>query len=208
WESPDIWVRHQKDGVLHQEHQNPLGGKMNYVYVRVRNRGTGLSKTATVKLYWAKASTALSWPAPWDGSVTKPAKMGGPVGSKTSGNVPAGGSVILEYAWKAPNPADYASFGADKTHFCFLARLETGPAPLYGMAYKETSNLYNNVKNNNGIVWKNVTVLESGTGGRVGYVTVGNFGKANQTYKIRVEIPKGLVPGVDRVYRSGFNQGT
>ena len=64
--SDDIWVRNGPDGLTNQDHQNPLGEQVNHVYVRVRNRGckTAGSKSGTVKLYWAKASSSLSWPAP------------------------------------------------------------------------------------------------------------------------------------------------
>src|SRR5262249_9326063 len=86
YQSEDIRVRRQQDGLTNQEHQNPefrtSGGAPNFVYVRVRNRSCSTAGSGTVKLYWAKASTALSWPAPWDGSVTSPALMGSQIGSK------------------------------------------------------------------------------------------------------------------------------
>src|SRR5437868_1235514 len=82
--SDDIWVRNAPDGLANQDHQTPRGEEANYVYVRVRNRGCNgaAAATGTLKLYWAKASTALAWPAPWDGSVTSPALMGGAIGSQ------------------------------------------------------------------------------------------------------------------------------
>ena len=83
--SDDIWVRRQNDGLANQDHENPeyrtAGGAPNYVYVRVRNRACSGTQAGTVKLYWAKASSGLSWPSPWDGSVTSPALMGSPIGS-------------------------------------------------------------------------------------------------------------------------------
>lgn len=66
--SDDIWVRKQNDGLLNQDHQNPeyrtAGGAPDYVYVRVRNRACSGSQSGTVRLYWAKASSGLAWPAP------------------------------------------------------------------------------------------------------------------------------------------------
>jgi hypothetical protein len=83
--SDDIWVRRQNDGLVNQDHENPeyrtIGGSPNYVYVRVRNRACSGTQSGTVKLYWAKASTGLSWSSPWDGSVLSPALMGSPIGS-------------------------------------------------------------------------------------------------------------------------------
>lgn len=179
--SDDIWVRRQNDGVLNQEHQNPEyrppGSMSNYVYVRVRNRacsGSG-SASGTVKLYWAKASASLSWPAPWDGSVATPVLMGGFIGSQ-SVTVAGGDEELLVFPWWPPNPADYASFGADRAHFCLLSRIETATTSPYGMTTPEGSNLWANVKNSNNIVWKNITVVdELPGGGRMAVVVIANF---------------------------------
>lgn len=177
WASDDIWVRRQDDGLTVQDHENPeyrpAGQPTNWIYVRVRNRGCQASATAELKLYWAKASTALGWPAPWDGSVTTPALMGGQIGSQATGSVPGGGFTVLKFPWSPPNPEDYASFGADKVHFCLLARIETQSSAPFGMTFAETSNLYGNVQNNNNIVWKNITVVdEVQDGGRFAAVLV------------------------------------
>ncbi len=65
--SDDIWVRKSNDGFMNQDHQNPEyrppGSPSNYVYVRVRNRACSGTASGTLKLYWAKASTGLSWPS-------------------------------------------------------------------------------------------------------------------------------------------------
>ena len=84
WISEDIWVRTSPDpGYLpyafpagsppwvplaHQnpEYRDPKYSVPNYVYVRVRNRGTTASTgTERLRVYWAKASTGLAWPAHW-----------------------------------------------------------------------------------------------------------------------------------------------
>ena len=166
--SPDIWVRQQDDGIADQTHQNaeyrPAGSGSNFVYVRVRNSSCATSASGTLKLYWAKASSGLSWPAPWDGSVTSPALMGDSIGTQPV-TVAGGGSVIVTFPWSPPNPADYASFGADSTHFCLLARIETSATAPFGMTSAETSDLWANVKNNNNIAWKNISVVDEQPGG-------------------------------------------
>lgn len=166
--SPDIWVRQHNDGLTDQTHQNaeyrPAGSGSNFVYVRVRNSGCGGTAGGQLKLYWAKASSALGWPAPWDGSVTSPALMGTLIGSQPV-SVPGGDSVIVTFPWSPPNPADYASFGADKTHFCLLARIETSTTAPFGMTTPETGDLWANVKNNNNIAWKNISVVDDQPGG-------------------------------------------
>lgn len=83
YDSPDIWVRRQPDPnydpypftgiptwtpLAHEnpEYRNTKTGQPNYVYVRIHNRGSVASSgTDRLRLYQAKASTGLSWPASW-----------------------------------------------------------------------------------------------------------------------------------------------
>src|SRR6266704_2355252 len=84
WVTEDIWVRTAPDPgyqpyafpeasppwipLAHEnpEYRDPKYSVPNYVYVRVRNRGTSASNgTERLRLYWAKASTGLSWPIQW-----------------------------------------------------------------------------------------------------------------------------------------------
>ena len=106
WVSQDIWVRNAPDPAYQPfpftagsppwtfpAHQNPvyrdpLKGLPNYVYVEVRN-DSAVDSTGTERLrvYWAKASTGLSWPTQWvdyqpsgpllyGAEITKPRKNG------------------------------------------------------------------------------------------------------------------------------------
>lgn len=84
WVTEDIWVRTTPDPSYRpnpfpeasppwapRSHENPeyrdhKYSAPNYVYVRVRNQGSSPSTgTERLKLYWAKASTGLSWPTQW-----------------------------------------------------------------------------------------------------------------------------------------------
>ncbi len=84
WVSEDIWVRTTPDPAYqpypfpeatppwtplpheNPEYRDPKYGLPNYVYVRVRNRGSVASNgTERLRLYWAKASTGLAWPTQW-----------------------------------------------------------------------------------------------------------------------------------------------
>jgi hypothetical protein len=192
WISDDIWVRNAPNGLTNQDHQNPLSQQLNHVYVRVRNRACAAAGTqsGTLRLYWAKASSSLSWPAPWDGSVTSPALMGGLIGSQPV--TVAGGAVqIVDFNWTPPDPSDYASFGADKAHFCLLARIETTSTSPFGMTSPETSNLYANVQNNNNIVWKNISIVDTdGDGARYADVVIGNMGRGRRRAQLVFDTPK------------------
>lgn len=78
WVSEDIWVRTSPDlgyrpqpfpeatpswvPLPHEnpEYRDPKYGLPNYIYIRVRNRGTAASAgTERLRVYWAKASTGL-----------------------------------------------------------------------------------------------------------------------------------------------------
>lgn len=164
--TPDIWVRNVNDGGT--VHQNPEAGQINYVYVKVRNRGVAASAATgnRLKLYWAKASTGLSWTFPWTsamyGCAGTPLQIGGQIGNKVIASVSAGGFTTMTFAWTPPKPADYAPcFGGDASHFCLLARIENSSIIPYGMAFPETTDLWNNVRNNNNIVWKNVSIVDA-----------------------------------------------
>jgi len=82
--SQDIWVRNSPDPGYQPypfpegsppwtlpSHQNPvyrdpLKSTPNYVYVQVHNNSAAASSgTERLRLYWAKASTGLSWPSQW-----------------------------------------------------------------------------------------------------------------------------------------------
>lgn len=173
YDTDDIWNRETCDGLL--EHQNPKYGSKNCLYVRIRNRGCSDYLGTTPKqlsLYWAKASTALSWPNPWTGKVNvkgTSVKMGDMLGSVALTTViGAGQAIIANIEWNPPNPQDYSSFGGDKNHFCLLSRISGDGSPAKG----ETSDLASNVKKNRTIVWKNVEVTSDALDKR-SYVTVG-----------------------------------
>jgi hypothetical protein len=135
WASDDIWVRNQNDGVQNQQHENPIYRTDDqghvipvYVYVRVRNRSCKGTPIQAVTLQWAKASPSLGWPAPWDGNdkLDNGAALGGTLPeTPTTGKVPPGGSIIVQFEWQPPNPALYEGIGGDKSHYCLLSTIGT-----------------------------------------------------------------------------------
>ena len=182
--SEDIWIRTGADGETNQEHQNPVGSATATVYVRVRNRGCGTSDGGTLTLYWAKASTGLSWEDPWTGDVVfDGAVMGGIIGEVPIDPLDGGESDIYSFEWMVPNPEDYTAFGMDKSHFCLLARIEE-PS---GFAFPETTDLYANVQNNNNIVWKNVTISSPADDAREAHTSMANFGDDAMDARISFE---------------------
>jgi hypothetical protein len=129
----------------------------------------------------ASAPTITSSLPPWDGTAAlRPWTLAdGYIVNKTSSHpsivsppiydtaplvIPVlqpGEAVVIEIPWYAPNPADFATFGGDQGHFCLLARIETSDAAPFGMTSPEGTDIYTNTRNNNNIVWKNITVVDN-----------------------------------------------
>ncbi len=171
WISDDIWVRNQNDGFTNQVNQNPeywINPLIdNYVYVRVRNKScTDFISTSSdlLHLHWAKAASALSWPNYWYTSFGITCGGGAPMGDEMPSspqqipNIPAGGEVILEFPWHVPDPALYNGCNPEPWHFCLLSRIDSPQDP---MTFSEVASVYDNAKNNNNIIWKNLTVVDN-----------------------------------------------
>ncbi|MDR2407215.1 MAG: S8 family serine peptidase, partial [Bacteroidales bacterium] len=157
WDSPDIWVRHAQDNVL--THQDPVSNHINYTYVRIKNTGNSPSQGNDVlKLYWAKAGTSLAWDSCWNGnrfSQNGPL-MGNFIDSITIPKILCKEEVTLVIPWNTPNPNDYCSISGNPYQFHLLARIES---ELDTMTFLETTNINNNVKNNNNIAMKSVNFI-------------------------------------------------
>ncbi|MEP6949778.1 MAG: hypothetical protein ABI863_10910, partial [Ginsengibacter sp.] len=166
WQSPDIWIRKAADGNLPGKGLSDTitGGKTGFVYVRVHNPGmTASTGTEVLKLYWAKASTGLFWPAPWDGSINDPGTtkpMGGSIAEETLPSIAAGDTFIADFGgvgWTTPNPSDYT---IKDGHFCLLARIESSAIYPFGMTFPEISNqIVKNALHNNKVGWRNIHIV-------------------------------------------------
>lgn len=65
WQSPDIWVRNQPDGIGEdpgRDHQPPIVDTVNYMYVDVRNRGSDRAEDISVEAFHCNPGTAMLWP--------------------------------------------------------------------------------------------------------------------------------------------------
>lgn len=190
WTSDNIWVRNNNDsGLAHENPDYSANGNPNYVKVRVINKSCVQSTgNEQLKLYWAKASTGLSWPTPWNGGISEPvtnASMGQQIGTLTIPVLQAGQETILTFPWQVPNPTDYSQ---DQWHFCLLARIEATNDPMTSI---ETVDINANTRNNNNIAWKNVTVVDILPNNIVnpgGVVAVANPFNHPKTFFLELEI--------------------
>jgi subtilisin family serine protease len=229
WRSSDIWVRNQNDGLLTKVHENPeySPNNPNYVYVRVTNNSCEASTgTDNLKLYWAKANTALSWPEHWNGTLyihddvtNQDILMGDEIATLTIPPLEIGQEAIIEFEWNdMPNPLDFENINPNPWHFCLLARID---APNDPMTFPEGEAITQNVLNNNNISWKNTTVVDiipdipSPIGG---VVAVGNYSSHQKAFTLELvkennELGKAIYEEaevtieMDDVLYNAWNQG-
>ena len=195
--SEDIWVRNN-NFPFSLEHQNPLGLHYNTVYVKVTNRGkTPSSGTERLFLYWCKAGANLGWSRAWDGTKFFDAPfnhipVGQPIDSIPIPQIYPGNDIILPIQWYVGDPSIYCGIDGidDPWHFCLLARIvapETDPMKIPEVMNKHVEV---NVKNNNNIAQKNVTILNIGDGySSIGSsIFVGNWSDAIKSYCLRFKL--------------------
>ena len=102
--SPDIWVRHERDGG--EEQQAPVPGRENWLYVRAWNRGPETATRVRAEMLIAPASPSI-WPDMWRS-----------LGVIELGDIPAGASKTAALPW-TPDAAPHR----------FLARLNAREDP-------------------------------------------------------------------------------
>ncbi len=169
WKSRAIWVRNNIDAnhVFQHQHQNPVAGKTNFVYVKIAN-DFSTSASGSLKLYYAAAATGLSWPTDWT------------LFSSQTVNIPVGRTLIAEASWVPPAQG----------HYCLLARWDAPTSPSDPMTFTEGANVELNTRNNNNIVWRNVNVkkIDSGASSDTAPVTVRNVGEGAGTVDLIVRL--------------------
>jgi carboxypeptidase T len=157
WNSPDIWVRNNDDnGTIHQ---NTIRGRDNYVYIRIRNRGTAPALNVKVRAYittWA--GTEFLHPADWvplnpggGGSIGSPGTY--LIGEYTIASLQPATSQVVKMKWQAsliPNDTSW--------HPCILSEVSPNDGPFSAGSY---------VWNNNNLAQKNITIINASAWGKV-----------------------------------------
>ena len=138
WKSPYIWIRNTPDTSSmfekrQHQHEDPVTGQTNYIYVKVHNSGNG-SIGGTLQVWAAKGSTGLSWPS----SFTE-------VGSFDV-LFSTGVTRIIEFPWTP----------SESGEFSLIARWRSAADP---MTNAETAQVDANVRGNNNIVWRKVDIV-------------------------------------------------
>tara|TARA_B100001146_G_scaffold221995_1_gene233523 strand:- start:11169 stop:13808 length:2640 start_codon:yes stop_codon:yes gene_type:complete len=161
WISEDIWVRQSLDGGTTPENPEFKLYEPNGVYVQVRNRGTTTSDCAVLKVYFSKASTGLQWPTHFNNYYqnvgSNSVLHGDIIGTAVIPSLAPGTSTVIEIPWYPPNPAEYSN---DIHHFCLVSRILSDNDPMNS---EVSGSVSPNVRNNNNIAWKNVSVYNTDT---------------------------------------------
>lgn len=159
WDSPDIWVRRSNDGGTTD--QIPQAGQMNYLQVRVRNRGSREAVNVVVRVYDAVGGTSMRWPDDWLPLV----------GEAVVARIAAGASATVIIPWRA--------LGAG--HTCFLARITADSDPVMAEGW---------VPFDNNLCQRNVQVLDPAGGGTEGgSVSTGTRGRGHGYVTVSVRSP-------------------
>jgi len=152
---------------------SPIFNQDNYVYARVRNRGTVDATSVQVGLYYADPSTSLTYPHDWNDGQSGVAAKGSITVSATAtdlqtlATVPANATVVtpVPFVWRPPDPSTATQSqvlpdGRVEGHFCLLARLSSADDPILFPGGGESS-----VINDNNITMKNEEVYSAAAGG-------------------------------------------
>jgi hypothetical protein len=136
WRSPYIWIRSsaQDPAFLHQhEHENPVMGTTNWIYVKMHNGG--VADNGTLEIYYALASLSLTWPGAWTLLTSVPVAIN------------ASSTRIIEIPWSSL---------PGEGHYCMVARWNSVADPI---TFTETTDIGYNTRQNNNIVWRNLNIV-------------------------------------------------
>lgn len=207
WASPDIWIRKTQDGI--EEHQNPeyfSGGTPNYVYARVRNVGCATfnpnppqNPSASIILYWSRASTGQQWPADWTSAYVQGTSGLVPAGGEITGAnqslpnarfripaTPPGGFHLINRPWSPPRPEDYDA-SLNTLAACVLGRVSASATG--GLPIAEGYDVNVNVRNNIRAIMRNVSIVNLGNRGRKvvrSLMDIANSGTTDETFSVQL----------------------
>ncbi len=153
WNTTTIWNRLSTTAGTETDHETPVVGTDNYLFVRVNNRGTQAANGVVVRTYHCVPATGLVWPDDWILTTTGEIAV--------AGSIPAGGDVIVgPFTW-TPQVIGHECLLASVSADGDLANIDaasglpaaTGPSPHWWI-----------VPNDNNIAQRNVAPVPGGGG--------------------------------------------
>jgi zinc metalloprotease ZmpB len=186
WHNMSMWNRTSPDGL--PGHQNAVEGATNYLYGKVKNRGTQAATNVTVRAYHSLPGAGLTWP----GDFTEMSPGGGlPIASIGANNTQE--VTVGPFEW-VPNVNVY---GHDCT--LMIASTDGDPSNVDLFTGSETVAEWRLVPNDNNVGQRNVTIVPGGGGGEALVAALdgavfyaGNSFNKLATMEIQVDLPRVL----------------
>ena len=186
WQNQSIWNRNAADGM--PGHQNAIDGQTNYIYGKVKNRGTTTANNVTVRAYHSLPSAGLTWP----NDFVEMSPVGGlPIASIAANS--AAEVTVGPFEWE-PNINAYG-------HDCVLmiASVAGDPSNIDNFTGTESIQEWRLVPHDNNIGQRNVSVVPGAGGGETlmaalngAFFMAGNNLNRRAAMELRVEMPKVL----------------
>ncbi|MFZ1528164.1 MAG: hypothetical protein WAT19_05400, partial [Ferruginibacter sp.] len=186
WHNISMWNRNNADGIA--GHQDAVPSATNYMYVKIKNRGTQAASNVNVRGYHCLPGAGLTWPADF----TEMGPAGGlNVPSLNPNNTEE--LTVGPFEW-IPNENIYG-------HDCTLMILSTAgdPSNIDNFTAGDTIAEWRLVPNDNNIGQRNVHILPGG-GGEAAFAAAlqqrifwaGNPFRKKASIELRAELPKFL----------------
>ena len=186
WQNMSMWNRNSPDGL--PGHQNAVEGATNYMYGKVKNRGTSAATNVTVRSYHSLPGAGLTWP----NDFTEMSPAGGhsipAIGANNTEEVTFG-----PFEW-VPNVNVYG-------HDCALmiASADGDPSNIDNFTGTETIAEWRLVPNDNNIGQRNVSIVPGGGGSEALMAAIdgapffaGNSFNRRAVMELRVDMPRVL----------------
>jgi zinc metalloprotease ZmpB len=183
WQNQSMWNRNAADGLT--GHQNAINGQTNYMYGKVKNRGTSTANNVTVKAYHSVPGAGLTWPNDF---VEMSPGGGLPIASIAANSTAE--VTVGPFEWE-PNINAYG-------HDCVLmiASVAGDPSNIDNFTGTESIQEWRLVPHDNNVGQRNVTVLPGEGGGEAliaslngAFFMAGNNLNRRAVMELRVEMP-------------------
>jgi hypothetical protein len=183
WQNQSMWNRNAADGLT--GHQNAIDEQTNYMYGKVKNRGTAAANNVTVRAYHSLPGAGLTWP----NDFVEMSPIGGlPIASIAPNSTAE--VTVGPFEWE-PNINAYG-------HDCVLMIATTAgdPSNVDNFTGAESVQEWRLVPHDNNVGQRNVTVMPGEGGGEAliaafngAFFMAGNNLNRRANMEIRVSMP-------------------
>jgi hypothetical protein len=196
-----MWNRNNADGL--PGHQNAVDGATNYMYCKVKNRGTLSAANVTVRAYHSLPGAGLTWPNDFVEMTPNGGLVAASIGPNSTQEVTVG-----PFEWQ-PNLNVYG-------HDCVLmiASAAGDPSNVDNFTGADTIAEWRLVPNDNNVGQRNVSVVPGGGGGEALVAALdgavffaGNNLTRAAAMELRVDMPRVLAAKGWRLQFAGIPEG-